>query len=130
MRPHLTCAIYGDPHYFTFDGNRLDLQGVCSYTVVETCTRKVVVLDSGLETTTVLANVTGNETNSNTTVVVPDITDSETVSNLNFSVIIKQHRSATSLGGFLSTIEFVEITIDSEIYVLHRNWAFTVSFSI
>lgn len=34
----VTCHIYGDPHYFTFDGKLYHFQGSCNYTAVETCT--------------------------------------------------------------------------------------------
>nr|XP_048720352.1 IgGFc-binding protein-like [Caretta caretta] len=33
----VTCHIYGDPHYTTFDGKLHHFQGACNYTVVETC---------------------------------------------------------------------------------------------
>ncbi|XP_041419720.1 IgGFc-binding protein-like [Xenopus laevis] len=31
------CHIYGDPHYYTFDGTLHHFQGSCNYTVTETC---------------------------------------------------------------------------------------------
>jgi hypothetical protein len=32
------CYSFGDPHIFTFDGNKqIDFQGVCTYTLAEPC---------------------------------------------------------------------------------------------
>jgi len=33
----MTCTIYGDPHYYTYDGDRLDYQGDCRYLASSYC---------------------------------------------------------------------------------------------
>ncbi|XP_037386876.1 zonadhesin isoform X4 [Pygocentrus nattereri] len=34
----VTCSIYGDPHYITFDGKAYSFRGTCNYTIAKTCT--------------------------------------------------------------------------------------------
>lgn len=33
----VTCRIYGDPHYITFDGKAYSFWGTCNYTIAKTC---------------------------------------------------------------------------------------------
>ncbi|XP_051554355.1 zonadhesin [Myxocyprinus asiaticus] len=33
----VTCSIYGDPHYITFDGKAYSFWGTCNYTIAKTC---------------------------------------------------------------------------------------------
>ncbi|KAI4880211.1 hypothetical protein NFI96_003064 [Prochilodus magdalenae] len=33
----VTCSIYGDPHYITFDGKAYSQRGTCNYTIATTC---------------------------------------------------------------------------------------------
>lgn len=32
-----TCAVYGDGHYITFDGQRYSFNGDCEYTLLQVC---------------------------------------------------------------------------------------------
>lgn len=34
-----TCAVYGDGHYITFDGQRYSFSGNCGYTLLQVCLR-------------------------------------------------------------------------------------------
>ncbi|XP_078511515.1 IgGFc-binding protein-like [Lissotriton helveticus] len=33
----VTCQVYGDPHFITYDGHKYEMQGTCTYTVVKSC---------------------------------------------------------------------------------------------
>jgi len=37
LSPEATCTIHGDPHYLTFDKQRHDFMGTCTYTLSKLC---------------------------------------------------------------------------------------------